>query len=256
MPKITNNQRLYGNWVMLAPDGTELCLCNERKFKWYTSRGLAQQLGDSKQFQLTFWPKGKGHAESNPEYYLGEKKNVCVVCGTSENLTKHHVVPSFYRKHFPHEFKSRASHDLVLICIKDHFDYENNHAMYLTRQIAEELGVLVEAGVVNPSPKKKKQASLAHALLTNEKIPNKRVAEITALLVKLIGYIPTDDQLADIAMNHALRSRKVIDKSHGFLVAKLLTEQGTIQEFMRRWRRHFVEHAQPQHLPHGWNTEL
>lgn len=40
----------------------------------------------------------------------------CVVCGTEKKLVRHSIVPHSYRKHFSVEYKSRSSHDIVLVC--------------------------------------------------------------------------------------------------------------------------------------------
>lgn len=214
MPKITNTaDRLYGNWLMLAPDGTELCRCSEKKYRWYASRGLAEQVNDKNIFKLNFWPKGKGHAESSAkDYYLGEKQNVCVVCGTADNLTKHHVVPTFYRKHFPHKFKARASHDLVLICVPDHFEYENEHACKLSQEIAIEMNVPINAGITSASFDGRRATKIAYALLHHPTIPPERSAWMREYLTTTIGHEPSESELITLSRRRS-QTVKVI-KSH------------------------------------------
>lgn len=259
MPKITNHaDRLYGNWLMLAPDGTELCRCNEKKYRWYTSRGLAKQIEGGNTFQLNFWPKGLGHSgSSTSSYYLGEKKNVCVVCGTSEGLTKHHVVPTFYRKHFPTEIKGRSSHDLVLICEDDHYKYEIE-ASKLSLEIALETGVSVDAGIPHPIEGKHnwRLGGLINALYHYQNIPAPRIEEIKQTITKILGHEPSASELEELRLLRPPKAVKIIEKSHGYLVTKLLNDRGELPEFIRRWRRHFIKHAQPKHLPVGWSVDL
>jgi len=124
---------IYGNCKVFSPQDELMFLCLEKKAKWYLDRGLAIIVKeDPLEIKLTFQPNGKGHT-FNSAYYLAKKENKCVVCGETDikELTKHHVVPSEYVKHFPLEVKSRSSHDIVAICQKCHYDYENNHAQKL-----------------------------------------------------------------------------------------------------------------------------
>ena len=48
-------------------------------------------------------------------YYTASKQNVCVACGATEKYLRFHVVPTEYRCHFPEEFKSHCSHDVLLL---------------------------------------------------------------------------------------------------------------------------------------------
>ena len=40
------------------------------------------------------------------------------MCGVSDNLHRHSIVPHAYRACFPDFIKSRSSHDIVLICTR------------------------------------------------------------------------------------------------------------------------------------------
>jgi len=111
---------------MLSPDGTVMCLCAYKKMKWYVSRGLAKELPyKPKTFQLIFNPKGLGHSDNRKNqqlntYFLSPKHNRCCVCSSREKLTRHHCVPTMYRKNFPENAKSHNSHDVVILCQKCH----------------------------------------------------------------------------------------------------------------------------------------
>ena len=108
MQHTLTSDRLYGNCQILHPDGSLMCYCAMRKINWYLKRNLATQISNNPVvIKLNFQPKGKGNAD-NP-FYLQERRNICVVCGTQENLTKHHCVPYCFRKHFPNEYKSHTS---------------------------------------------------------------------------------------------------------------------------------------------------
>ena len=52
-------------------------------------------------------------------------KSECVLCGTTDKLTIHHVVPQCIRKLFPLSEKARARQWCVLLCVKCHKNVED-----------------------------------------------------------------------------------------------------------------------------------
>ena len=121
---VEDEKSVYTNGLMLAPDGEPMCRIGKSKIDWYLDRELATLVSkDPITIQLNFEPKGRGH--NGDEFYLRERKDICVVCGFTRNLTKHHVVPSCFRKCFPDEVKKHSDHDIVLVCQKHHELYES-----------------------------------------------------------------------------------------------------------------------------------
>ena len=57
---------------------------------WYLDRRLAEQI-DEHSIKLTFDPKGPGHMNDPNIYYLEDRQNHCVVCGSTRNIISHHV---------------------------------------------------------------------------------------------------------------------------------------------------------------------
>lgn len=54
------------------------------------NKDLAELMnGEKKAIQLKFEAKGDGHDEG--DYMIEDRSNICVSCGTSNNLTMHHV---------------------------------------------------------------------------------------------------------------------------------------------------------------------
>ena len=97
---------IYGNWLVLHPNGCEMFRCVTRKAQWYLTRDLANMISEIPPvIQLKFEPGGLGWF--GDEFALTQKQNLCVVCGTEElpRLTKHHIVPTLYKKHFPKHLK-------------------------------------------------------------------------------------------------------------------------------------------------------
>lgn len=111
---------IYDSCQMLDKDGKFLSWCSKERATWYTSRGLATPLSEDR-IQLNFTHKGE------PKSYNKQRKQrseLCVVCGASTQLTRHHVVPKCYRKLFPSELKSNQSHDVLAVCESCHERYE------------------------------------------------------------------------------------------------------------------------------------
>lgn len=50
--------------------------------------------------RLNFEPSGRPSSEYD-YYYIVEKANICVVCGSDESFLRKNIVPHEYRKHFP-----------------------------------------------------------------------------------------------------------------------------------------------------------
>ena len=116
----------YDNIECYHPDGTLMCFLSARQAEWYLKKDLGhyfdEKPGENKKLKLNFIPNGKGE----PEVLLRERKNICVVSGVSERLTKHHVIPYQYRKCFPSKYKNRNHFDLVLLNDQVHHSYERD----------------------------------------------------------------------------------------------------------------------------------
>jgi 3'-5' exonuclease len=148
---------LYENCVMQDPDGELLCICNEKKLNWYLDRNLATRVEDAEvpTIRLNFRPGGPGH--KGEKYYLAEKGNFCVVCGSgrtadgaateakakkaeSTGVVRHAVVPPAFRRHFPVHLKSRSSHDVVLLCVPCTHKCGVSNARY-KRELMQRFGI-------------------------------------------------------------------------------------------------------------------
>jgi hypothetical protein len=115
--KYTRKKPLYDNCRLLAPDGVMLTTCDRAKIEWYLSQRLGELVSsDPPTLRLNFEPAGR----AQNEYYMSDKANRCVVCGSENNLVRHFVVPRCYRYKFPAEFKSHSSHDILPVCFQCH----------------------------------------------------------------------------------------------------------------------------------------
>jgi len=114
---------LYENCRVLHPDGFLMFTCNWRKVIFYLKKGLAKRVivkptpdnpNPPVTIQLTFQPKGSGN--NGNKYFCDVRKNECVICGATQRLQRHQVIPYAYRQFFPQSIKNHSSHDIVLTC--------------------------------------------------------------------------------------------------------------------------------------------
>ncbi len=253
--------QLYGNCSVVHPDGSLMFRCSEERINWYLDRNLAKVISDDgKTIQLSFMPKGRGH-DLDP-FYLSKKDNHCVVCGEKEDLTRHHVVPRCYRRYFPDRIKNRNSHDVLLVCIPCHEEYERE-ASRLKRELAIKYNVPINGGGRNsdqPSKDYGRAKRSAAALVRNgDAIPLERQAVLKGRISKYLKKEAswTDiKRLADLPSKRRNVAAKVYGGgngsfSHGRAVVEKIED---FNEFIIMWRQHFVDAMQPQFLNPHWDV--
>mgnify|MGYP000562813796 FL=1 len=112
---------------MLAPDGFCLSNCDRKKAEWYVDKGLGTVVCENPfTVKLNFEPSNRqynretGEEDKDDEFYVADRENKCVVCGTDKNYSRFFIIPGVYRTHLPNELKSHRSHDIVLMCFACH----------------------------------------------------------------------------------------------------------------------------------------
>lgn len=249
-----NINRTYGNERVYAPGGKLLFLTTVKRTKWYLDRNLADKVSDG--IILNFEPNGNQYDGDN--YHLSTKENRCVVCGVNELslLTKHHIIPTVYRKHFPIEAKSRNSHDVVIICTTCHREYEIDAAKF-KEQLSIEYDVPNHNEFMNEKREyavnEKRIMCIANTLLTkSDKLPYDKKISLEIQLEMLSGL-----NLVDVGLEFFIKSKKhlkEIDKMNDEQGLKLIEKVKDLQEFAERWRQHFLDIAEPQFMPIGWKV--
>ena len=245
----TLSHPLYHNCLMLAPDGMPMCRLDKKRAEWYLSRNLAEKKADLPlTIQLKFCPNGLGKAGDS--YYLAEKNNVCVVCGNPKDLTRHHILPYCFRRYFPAEIKDHCSYDIVPMCHLCHDKYEK-HAFGLKKKIAEEYGISMKTKGATINKEILLLKKCACALLRHgDKIPNDKR---TKLLLPLLEHFKvkeiTLEQLTKTMKLNALIKPKI---SWGELIVREIPD---LQDFVYRWRIHFLKHMKPKFMSPYWNAE-
>ncbi len=238
---------LYGNCIITAPDGQALCRTNPQRLQWYVDRNLGEIVcDDPKTLRLFFEPSGRNGADH--PYTTSYKENKCVVCGKENEITRHHVIPVCFRKHFPESKKKHALHDVLILCINCHNYYEN-YAHEYKKKIAEEMGVPI-GGTKNEIlsalfPLKRAANALAEFY---DVIPEPRKTELLNVLRE--HYHKQEITREDILEILKLQPDPKC-KHYGELVVDQLE---SLDEFVLKWRKHFVEVMKPRYLPAHWDV--
>jgi len=243
---------IYGNYLMQDPNGKPLARTDTHRAKWYLSRGLAVEI-EEKVIRLTFPPKGRKNADD--PFALSVKQNICVICGTRFELSKHHIVPIAYRRHFPQFIKQHCFHDIVLTCVTCHLKYERK-ADILKKQISEEFGVPVHGILPIRDEAENIAIKSAFALFRHgDKLPAERKDKFINVLREYLKKDIISDEdiklLTDKARSFS-RSTSGIHIPYGQLVADKITDY---QAFYERWRKHFVSTMEPKHMPEHWSLD-
>jgi hypothetical protein len=115
----------YANVLLMGQEGKHLSTISYKKAKWYLSKNLAVEVPApapySRALQITFQHKQKSESE---KWDLVVSNNQCVICGTKDDLTLHHIVPRVIRRHFPFEVKGHSREWCALLCEPCHIHVE------------------------------------------------------------------------------------------------------------------------------------
>ena len=256
------DRKIYGNYKVLSPDNILMFRCDEKKAQWYLTRDLADIVEDFT-IKLKFTPRGLGNHDK--PFGLTEMDNVCVNCGTPDFLTRHHVVPYCYRKHFPLHLKSHNFHDVLSLCIDCHEKYERK-ADELKEYLAQKYHVstngiiskynIIRDGVVGHNKitleeiQMRKVISNCNLLLRDDKseIPLSRIEEVEREVREFIGGDYTEDDLKEISN----LKPTILEKTHGQVVVEMIDD---VQEFIEMWRKHFVDNNECKFMPENWDIK-
>ena len=244
---IPKDRKIYGNWQVQSPDGILMFRCDEKKAMWYVRRNLGDIVNnDPKIVKLNFKPNGLGNHQRS--YGLTEMLNICVVCGTNEFLTRHHVVPHCYRRYFPLEIKSHNFHDVLSVCVHCHDKYERKADDYKVQ-----LSSIYQAPI-NGEPIDNKEIikarKLANSLINFEKaMPENRKIEIRNQIKDILGVKKLHKSRLQKLLNLEV---KYSNKTHGEIVVSKIQD---IRGFMTSWRKHFIENNDCKFLPKNWSIE-
>lgn len=238
------SKSFYHNIRMYSPEGVLMATVGDKRAQWYLDRDLAEIFDDGKDgtaFKLKFQPNGNGNSED--KFYITEKKNLCVVCGSTENLTRHHVVPYCFRKHFPDSIKKHSHHDILLVCADCHFEYENE-----AQKIKMDMIKSCTTEEIKTYNANLERVTRTHKILHNENVPPERKQEIRD---EICGILEIEKYDEGIVLEF-LKQEKFDDFPR--LVIDDLKDETDYHNFMVMWRQHFVDSTQPEYLPKYWSV--
>ncbi|XP_054913019.1 exonuclease 3'-5' domain-containing protein 2 isoform X2 [Poeciliopsis prolifica] len=253
---------LYDNCFLYAPDGQPLCTCDKKKALWYLDKGIGElQSEDPFIVRLLFEPSGR--PDSQQDYYLTAKENLCVVCGKADSYIRKNIVPHEYRRHFPTEMKDHNSHDILLLCTGCHAA-SNVHDGFLKQQLANEFDAPqgCEEGVrLLEDPDRRRVRSAARALLSaKDGLPQQRRDELQLLIRSYMDMNEEQEVTNEALQEAAALETRILNEAyvpHGLKVVRAHAQRGLrgLMELERRWRRHFLTSMQPRHLPPLWSVD-
>lgn len=243
--------------MLQAPDGELLSSIDRKKAMWYVNKGLATEISSESAFivRLNFEPAGRCVGAAD-EFYRIAKTNQCVVCGQTEKLFRKNVIPREYKKFFPDIMKSKTSHDVVLLCVECNIR-SNLYDLKIRQLLEEECEAPIKSNLKDDKGCNKLIAEkrLAKALLSEQKIPDKRRNEIKEILQKSYANQEINEEFCQKLMMMEISKPERIALSHGELVVKRYKEIGGLAKLEKLWRQHFLDVMQPKFLPALWNVD-
>lgn len=241
---------LFDNCLIQAPDGINLSRCGLKKVRWYVENNLADVVCDSPiTIRLRFEPSGRRGLDD--PLLMDGKPNLCVVCGTTEDLTRHHIIPYCFIKHMQVEYKVDVIRDIFPLCRCCHNEYEKK-SQEKRKEMADRFGIPLYG--INPEELRRVRqiTGAAAALLRhNEKIPPARRDELLVLIGDFLGTKEVTEQ----DLKNLLRY-KITQRNDYVSFSKYIAQNtADYSEFAREWRTHFVESMQPKHMPSAWHVD-
>ena len=245
----TRKNPIYGNIKLYNQTGELLARISPKRANWYTEKGLAWKAIDDNGIILNFIANGPGVYQD--EYLLEPKANMCVVCGKTEDLTTHHVVPRCFKRFFPLEIKERSSYDVVCLCSDCHEKYEIE-AHKLKQEIAEIYGVSYTPENFAGDKEYKKAIGYAYALLNyREQMPIERKRD----MVKFIKSFFSLEKLTLKKLREISKKPRKTREFAEFTFGKEVVERiVSLQQFVECWRSHFLHICQPKFLSEKWKV--
>ena len=286
---------VYDNMRMYDPRDRLLCTISKKKANWYIKKDLANWANDDQTaIRLNFEPKNvvdrdqdqidnsakgatspsfAGESADDAVYLKSSKMNRCCCCGADKHIRRHYVVPHAFRKHFPSQFKSHLSSDIVILCGSCHLTCDQ-HYQHRVKEMEEECNVDEKTGLPIPHEPPhlvdKMQyhvRSCALALLRwRGRLPADKIETYERVVCDYLGIALTENFDANIELTPE-RLQQVIDVDYRKpnplylpgperIVSSLQNDEAQIKNFVIQWRRYFIDIMAPCHLPKGWGIDL
>lgn len=233
--------KLFDNIQMLDNSGTLLAYVSKKSMDWYVKRNLATVISESA-FQLNFKANGNGSG------FIIEKNNVCVVCGSTNKLTKHHIVPKRFRKYLHEEYKSRNSFDIVALCETHHHEYETisqkfDSEIITNLNLNDEYEQFLENIKTSLNIKKKLNRIL---------ISYPDFGEIELQALEDCKQVYPDLEVTDEWLMQKIDEHNGIIRSKNNFSKTVVEKCESPEAFISMWRTHFLNTMNPHFLTDEW----
>lgn len=225
---------------------------SSRRAMWYVNRDLATIEAEVPHLviKLTFKPRGRG----SHSFYCQKKENICVVCGGTNELSKHHVVPYCFRRYFPNNYKSSLSFDVMPLCEQCHNKYER--IANLKKKVLEK--VYNAEGYKSVCIMARHASSYRNLLNNDIPLPESRRKCISERLLACKQFL--------LERGFVLDESNVLSKTEpdgrknsidcNYRMGEIIVSQiENYDVFIKEWRQHFLETMKPQFLPKGWTVD-
>lgn len=224
-------RRPYDNYQIFHPDGTLMSYCSSKKANWYAARNLANLVDN--EVHLTFEPNGYG----DPIDILEGRNNYCVITKSEHDLTKHHVIPTQFRKHLEPQYKDKNSTDIVVLTRESHDAYE------LSADVFKEQ--LYNDCIDEPFKDRIKALYDVHSKYNS--------------LTKHYNHIPPAKQVY-LQMRIEGQCEKynisVTDEIDGNMYDKMIVDKIGQINIIVLWKLHFIKYGNPKFLPTWWKPNM
>lgn len=254
--KLTSNAKksvtknIYEFIKMENPDGQFMCYSSHRRAEWYISRGLAEWVeGQENTFRLNFEPQGNGKADV--PYYSEKVENRCVCCGTFENMTRHHVFPYMFKSRLPVQYKSRSNYDILPVCSSCHENYERQADLVkrdLENQVVSELDLNID----------KQEIKRIKSVLASRRFLEQYDEHPTLYKNVPLEKVMEHEENASQEIDEMLLEKSIMNKKYWVekLMATIERDEQKLFEFVKMWRKHFVDTMQPKFMPNLWVIDM
>lgn len=228
-------KQIYDNYRIFHPDGTLMSYTSKKKANWYLKNKLATIT--NKDVHLKFIPNGYG----DPIEILEGRKNICVISGSKDNLTKHHVVPYMFRKRLPLKYKDKNSCDVVLLTRELHDEYEI-HATKLKIQLIKDY---VDPFLVEKHDMWNICRSKYNIITRNyHKLPPEKQIFMLMSYEGLMEKYNYDEKSFNYYNNI---SSPYLEE----IYMQIINNVG-ILNLIAIWKKHFIKYSNPKYLPTWW----
>lgn len=246
--KAVSSKNIFDFIRMENPEGCFMGYSSNKRAEWYLERNLGEWVGE-KVFRLNFKPQGNGKA--GIPYYAIKIENRCVCCGTTENMTRHHVFPYMFRSKLPIQYKSRSNYDILPVCSDCHETYERQADLVkrdLELEVVEKTSIPCDKNEI----KRIKSVLASRRFLEQydefpdfyKNVPVERVLEHEENAAQFI-----DEKMLDKSV---LNKRYWVEK----LMESVVGDEEQLFEFVKMWRQHFVDTMEPKFLPELWVVDM